>query len=113
MGDYRSKSYANGRMQMKSHYGSRPCLNRYDFHSYSASYASYPPPPPPALMGGRVRVFKVKKGKSTRASYNDLEFQRKKKVTSYKVYMVEGKVKESLRKSFRWLKNRYTQVVNG
>ncbi|XP_052211222.1 uncharacterized protein LOC127814039 [Diospyros lotus] len=116
MGDYRSKSYAGGRMQMESHYGSRPSFNAYDFRSYSASYASYPPP---AQVGGRVRDLKVKKGKSTGASsskswsFNDPEFQRKKRIASYKVYTVEGKVKGSLRKSFRWLKDRYTLVVNG
>ncbi|KAL0372197.1 UNVERIFIED_CONTAM: hypothetical protein Scaly_0901300 [Sesamum calycinum] len=89
-----------------------------DFRSYSASYASasssssynYAPPPvaPPQ---------KLKKGKSTGGSTSkswsitDPEFQRKKRVASYKVYSVEGKVKGTFRKSFRWLKDRYTQVV--
>ncbi|CAK9136651.1 unnamed protein product [Ilex paraguariensis] len=119
MGDYRSKSYADGRMQMESYYGPRPT---HDFRSYSVSYASSyapaAPPPPPTQMGG-VKDLKLKKGKSTTGSsskswvFNDPELQRKKRVASYKVYSVEGKVKGSFRKSFRWLKDKYTQVVYG
>ncbi|KAK4388731.1 hypothetical protein Sango_2210100 [Sesamum angolense] len=62
---------------------------------------------------------KLKKGKSTNGSiskswsFNDPEFQRKRRVASYKVYSVEGRVKGSFRKSFRWLKDKYTQVVYG
>ncbi|KAL0327466.1 UNVERIFIED_CONTAM: hypothetical protein Sangu_1824600 [Sesamum angustifolium] len=65
------------------------------------------------------RHKKLKKGKSTGGSTSkswsitDPEFQRKKRVASYKVYSVEGKVKGTFRKSFRWLKDRYTQVVYG
>uniref|UniRef100_A0A5B6YVX6 DUF3511 domain protein n=1 Tax=Davidia involucrata TaxID=16924 RepID=A0A5B6YVX6_DAVIN len=119
MGDYRSKSYGDGRMQMEGYYGHRPTSNSHDFRSYSASYSSsYAPPPPPTQMGG-VKGLKSKKGKNTIGSsskswsLNDPEFQRKKRVASYKVYSVEGRVKGSLRKSFRWLKDRYTQVVYG
>ncbi|XWS26666.1 hypothetical protein CRYUN_Cryun26dG0050100 [Craigia yunnanensis] len=39
-------------------------------------------------------------------SFNDPELQRKNRVASYKVYTVEGKVKGSFKKSFRWLKDR-------
>ncbi|KAF8040656.1 hypothetical protein BT93_B2780 [Corymbia citriodora subsp. variegata] len=66
------------------------------------------------------RDFKPKKGKgpsgsaaSNSWSIADPEFQRKRRVASYKMYGVEGKVKGSFRKSFRWLKDRYSQVVNG
>ncbi|XP_052209013.1 uncharacterized protein LOC127812615 [Diospyros lotus] len=114
MGDYRSNSYADGRMQMESYYGYRPSSNPYGLRSYSASYAasSYAP----EHMGG-AKDLKLKKSKTKSGSFSwgisDPEFQRKKRVASYKVYSVEGKVKGSLRKSFRWLKNRYTQVVYG
>lgn len=82
----------------------------HDLRCYSASYASCPPPPMPKEM-------KLKKGKSSGSlkgwSLNDPELQRKKRVAGYKVYAMEGKMKGSMRKSFRWIKDRYTQVVYG
>ncbi|XP_057733829.1 uncharacterized protein LOC130949004 [Arachis stenosperma] len=44
---------------------------------------------------------------------NDPELQRKKRVASYKIYSVEGKMKGSLRKSFRWIKNTCSQAIHG
>ncbi|XP_010242270.1 PREDICTED: uncharacterized protein LOC104586667 [Nelumbo nucifera] len=122
MEDFRSRSCGDGRMQIESYYGGRPTATvMHDLRCYSASYASSapppPPPPPPPIQMGKDAKFK--KGKSTSAStskswsFNDPELQRKKRVASYKVYTVEGKMKGSLRKSFRWLKDRYTQVVYG
>ncbi|XP_060208523.1 uncharacterized protein LOC132635929 isoform X2 [Lycium barbarum] len=112
MGDYRSKSYADGRMQIEKYY--EPQFSSNNLKSYSvSSYASTvgaPPLPPPTQL---------KKGKSTSGStskswsFNDPEFQRKRRVASYKVYSVEGKVKGSLRRSFRWFKDKYTQVLYG
>ncbi|KAH1131882.1 hypothetical protein J1N35_003260 [Gossypium stocksii] len=64
-------------------------------------------------------VDKFKKSKSSNGScskswnLNDPELRRKKRVASYRVYSVEGKVKGSLKKSFRWLKERYVRVVYG
>ncbi|CAN1136328.1 hypothetical protein LINPERPRIM_LOCUS21020 [Linum perenne] len=81
-----------------------------DLRCYSASYAA---------AASSVYPFKFNKGKSTNGSvskswsFNDPELQRKKRVASYKVYTVEGKVKGSFRKSFRWLKDRYSRVANG
>ncbi|XP_057477273.1 uncharacterized protein LOC130764979 [Actinidia eriantha] len=121
MGDNRSKSYADGRMQMESYYGPRPTSKPRDFRSYSVnSYPSSYAPPPQQTQMVSVKDLKLKKAKSTSGSssnfnwgLNDPEFQRKRRVASYKVYSVEGKVKGSFRKSFRWIKNRYTQVVYG
>jgi len=66
------------------------------------------------------KELKMKKGKSMSRtsiskpwSLSDPEFQRKKRVATYKMYSVEGKVKGSFSKSFRWLKDRYWQVVYG
>ncbi|KAF7843531.1 uncharacterized protein G2W53_000436 [Senna tora] len=58
---------------------------------------------------------KMKKGKKGSKSWrlNDPEMQRKKRVASYRVYDMEGKMKGSLRKSFRWIKNTYTHVIYG
>ncbi|GMQ03730.1 hypothetical protein ACSBR1_037786 [Camellia fascicularis] len=119
MADYRSNSYAgDGRMQIHSYYGGhRPTSNPHDFRSFNASYVCYPPPPQTQMDG--VKGLKLKKRKSSIGSSSkswglkDPEFQRKKRVASYKAYAVEGKVKGSLRKSFKWLKDRYTRVVYG
>ncbi|CAI0387336.1 unnamed protein product [Linum tenue] len=116
MEDYRSKSYADGRSSQLDlyHHGPPPPAGMQDLRCYSASYAAssvYP-----AQAGDNP---KLKKGKSANGSvsktwsFNDPELQRKKRVASYKVYTVEGKVKGSFKKSFRWLKDRYTRVVHG
>ncbi|KAM1242414.1 hypothetical protein ACFX2G_034767 [Malus domestica] len=41
----------------------------------------------------------------------DPELQRKKRVASYNVFTMEGKVKTSLRNSFKWIKNRFITDV--
>ncbi|KAI3454157.1 hypothetical protein Pfo_010820 [Paulownia fortunei] len=120
MADYRSKFYSDGNMKIEPYYGPPSTTRPNDFRSYSASYSSsssssYYYAAPPAVAPPQ----KLKKGKSTGGStskswsFNDPELQRKKRVASYKVYSVEGKVKGSFRKSFRWLKDRYSQVVYG
>lgn len=110
MGDYRSESYSDNRMQIEKYYGPPPTTTTRpnNFRSYSASYAAAAPSPPPQKNDG-----KIKKGSGKSWSFNDPEFQRKKRVASYKVYSVEGKVKGSFKKSFRWFKYKYTQVVYG
>lgn len=57
----------------------------------------------------KVKNQKKRKGPAV----NGAEMQRKKRVASYKVYSVEGKMKMSWKKSFRWIKNRCSQVVYG
>ncbi|KAJ9183604.1 hypothetical protein P3X46_007433 [Hevea brasiliensis] len=113
-----SYSYGAGTMQMESYYGPpRPPTTSYDLRSYSASYAQSQM----ANNGYTTKGFKLKKGKSTSGSsfsskswsLSDPEFQRKKRVASYKMYTVEGKVKLSFRRSFRWLKDKYSRVVYG
>ncbi|KAK8670274.1 hypothetical protein V6N13_105032 [Hibiscus sabdariffa] len=117
MEDFRSKSYRDGGMQMESYYGGGGPSNMQDLRCFSASYASSVHVQPNQL----VKEIKMKKTKSSLASsssskswsFNDPELQRKKRVAGYKVYAVEGKMKGSLRKSFRWIKDTYTQVVYG
>lgn len=134
MADYnrsKSYSYSSDRMQMENYYGYNGprSFSAYpnDFRSYSVSYSSsafdappaLPPPPPLPQPGVQVKDWKLKKGKSANGSiskawsFNDPEFQRKKRVASYKAYSVEGKVKGSFRRSFRWLKHKYTHVIYG
>lgn len=72
--------------------------------SYSVSY-------PETRIGSKDLKFKKRKSDSkSRSSISkswsfgdDPEFQRKKRVASNKMYTVEGKVKCSFRKSFKWL----------
>ncbi|CAI9773148.1 unnamed protein product [Fraxinus pennsylvanica] len=106
-GDYRSKSYSDNRMQIEKYYGPPPTTRPNDFRSYTASNAAAAPPP------SKINDWKIKKGSGKSWSFNDPEFQRKKRVASYKVYSAEGKVKGSFKKSFRWIKYKYTQVVYG
>ncbi|KAK3194217.1 hypothetical protein Dsin_025527 [Dipteronia sinensis] len=45
--------------------------------------------------------------------FTDPEMRRKKRIAKYKVYTVEGKVKASLRKGLRWIKNKCSEIVHG
>lgn len=122
MEDFRSKSSG---MQLENYYGptttgggegpsSYGINGMQDLRCYSASYASSVHP-----AQTQPNPVKFKKGKSTNGSnskswsLNDPELQRKKRVASYKVYTVEGKVKGSLKKSFGWIKERCSRVVYG
>ncbi|KAL4291080.1 hypothetical protein GQ457_14G007070 [Hibiscus cannabinus] len=96
-------------MQMEGYNGGRP-RNMQDLRSYSASSA------PQNQLGKEIKIKKNKSsfGSCSKSwSFTDPELQRKKRVASYKVYAVQGKMKGSLRKSFRWIKDTYTQVVHG
>ncbi|OAY36470.1 hypothetical protein MANES_11G023800v8 [Manihot esculenta] len=109
MEGFRSKSCRDGRMQIEEFYGPGP-TSMQDLRSYSVSYAQ------PNQFGKEVKIKKGKSnvGSSSKSwSFNDPELQRKKRVASYKVYTMEGKMKGSLRKSFRWIKDTCTQVVYG
>ncbi|XP_055824877.1 uncharacterized protein LOC129893388 [Solanum dulcamara] len=121
MDDLRCKSYNDSRRQIESYSYSTDFGNGYSetssnptgFRCYSASYASN------NTQMELSKEVKFKKGKSSNGSvskswsFNDPELQRKKRVASYKVYTVEGKVKGSIKKSFRWIKERCTKVVYG
>ncbi|KAL2635533.1 hypothetical protein R1flu_007012 [Riccia fluitans] len=76
-------------------------------HSYSASYT-----------GGydeqyQAKRYKPQKSRSWDLGMSDPEVKRKKRVASYKVFTVEGKVKASVRSGFRWIKNKYIEVRYG
>uniref|UniRef100_A0A6N2L1H5 Probable magnesium transporter n=1 Tax=Salix viminalis TaxID=40686 RepID=A0A6N2L1H5_SALVM len=103
MEDYnRSRSYSyshgNDRMQMESYHGPQRPPTSHELRSYSTSYAQT------QMANGNYsnsnfannRDFKAKKGKdytgsssSKSWSFDDPEFQRKKRVASYKMYSVE------------------------
>lgn len=84
----------------------------YDLRCYSASYAkTQKDPNNKDFKKGNKSIFKC--GTSKSWSFNDPEFQRKKRIANYKMYSAEGKAKGSLRKGFKWLKDKYSHVVYG
>ena len=127
MAEYRSKSCGDGRMEIENYYGGGGPngLGRNlssnangELGCYSASYA----PSADTHQQQQAPVPReLTKGKSSNGSisskaawcFTDPELQRKKRVASYKAYTVEGKIKRSFSKSFRWLKDRYTHMVHG
>ncbi|KAL3844254.1 hypothetical protein ACJIZ3_001657 [Penstemon smallii] len=115
MAEYRSKSYSytNEDMQIEPYYGSTSKSNGLRSYSVSYAYTAAPPPPQEVAQPQKLKRGKSTGGSSSKSWMNDPELQRKRRVASYKAYSVEGKVKGSFRKSFRWLKDRYTQVLYG
>ncbi|XP_006644258.1 secretory carrier-associated membrane protein 5 [Oryza brachyantha] len=135
--DYRSKSYAGGRtnMQIEPYRGGGGAA---DLRSYSYSGArgggggaagSYQYQYEYGGGGGGSKVgywgsvaeerpaeaAEAKRSKSKRRwlALADPDMERKRRVASYKAYSVEGKVKGSFRKSFKWIKDRYLHLVYG
>ena len=41
---------------------------------------------------------------------NDAEFKRKKRIKAYNGFTVEGKLKSSVRNSFKWIKNKFNDI---
>ncbi|KAL5996314.1 hypothetical protein ACLOJK_026390 [Asimina triloba] len=75
----------------------------------ASSYDHHPHPHPQP----RTKQTKAPSSSSSSAwGFNDPEMKRRKRVAKYKMYAVEGKVKSSFRKSFRWLKRRCSELVH-
>ncbi|GKV39882.1 hypothetical protein SLE2022_239380 [Rubroshorea leprosula] len=47
------------------------------------------------------------------AASNDPELKRKKRIASYNVLTTEGKLKSSVRNSFKWIKSKFTDLRYG
>ncbi|XP_019448238.1 PREDICTED: uncharacterized protein LOC109351271 [Lupinus angustifolius] len=107
--EFRSKSCKDETLEIENYTGSKVVpTSMQDLRCYSANYASY------AYQIGKE--VKIKKGKNTVSkgwSLNDPELKRKKRVVGYKVYDAQGKMKGSLRKSFKWIKDTYSQAIYG
>ncbi|XP_042412524.1 uncharacterized protein LOC122001697 [Zingiber officinale] len=124
MDDMRSRSFHDGMMQMEA-YGRRSSSaappGLHDLRSYSATYSysynggggGYGPDDFKTKTARRGSSSSTNGGGGVWWGFSDPEFQRKRRVASYKAYSVEGKVKGSLRRSFRWIKDRYTRAVHG
>lgn len=114
-GGYRSKSYAGGRMQIEPYTGgARPNFRSLSYGGGGASSYQYQYEYG-AGAGTVAEEEEVKRSKSKRRwlALGDPDMERKRRVAAYKAYAVEGKVKGSFRKSFRWIKDRYLHIVYG
>jgi hypothetical protein len=119
-GGYRSKSYAGGRMQIEPYAGgARPDFRSLSYGGGGASSYQYQYEYGHGAGAGSVSTVveeeEVKRSKSKRRwlALGDPDMERKRRVAAYKAYAVEGKVKGSFRKSFRWVKDRYLHIVYG
>ncbi|GMH12377.1 hypothetical protein Nepgr_014218 [Nepenthes gracilis] len=111
MDEFGSKSHVEGGMQLDYYYGNRP--TSHDSRSYNLGAYQQPNPLP---YGDKIKKTTTTSGSSSSSKvwcFSDPEFQRKKRIAGYRVYSAEGKVKGSFRKSFKWLKDRYTRMVYG
>ncbi|ESQ43814.1 hypothetical protein EUTSA_v10006328mg [Eutrema salsugineum] len=71
----------------------------------SGLQSSIPPPP------GAVTTAHTAAPASWR--FIDPETKRKTRIATYKAYVMERKVKSTVKKGFRWMKNRCSQIING
>ncbi|RAL52666.1 hypothetical protein DM860_007434 [Cuscuta australis] len=61
---------------------------------------------------GQKRKAVSEKEKSL-AWYSKREMKRKKRIAKYKIYSMEGKMKNSFQKGYRWLKHTCMRFVHG
>ncbi|XP_062213512.1 uncharacterized protein LOC133914420 [Phragmites australis] len=112
----RSKSYAGGRMQIEPYYGgARPDFRSYSYSAGGTSSYSYQYEYGGSAAATTEGEGAAKRSKSKRRwlALGDPDMERKRRVAAYKAYAVEGKVKGSFRKSFKWIKDRYLHLVYG
>ncbi|XP_058077281.1 uncharacterized protein LOC131225720 [Magnolia sinica] len=88
---------------------------------FSSGQTYFDPPPPnrptsivssSAHRSGKAKASSSSGSKSS-WSFNDPEMKRRKRVAKYKMYAMEGKVKASFRKGFRWIKHKCSELVHG
>lgn len=78
------------------------------FPEYSSSYS-----------GGGFRCMDDRSnsysfnGPTNKVTSSDPEMKRKKRVASYNLFTVEGKVKSSVRGSFKWIKTKFSEIRYG
>ncbi|XP_051113303.1 uncharacterized protein LOC127239267 [Andrographis paniculata] len=106
-------NYSRSRSSREDYARNQQPISMYDLRSYSTS--DYNPSTSQNQNSYNNNNFKEmvkgKKGsKSSKGFTIDPELQRKKRVAGYKAYGVEGRLKNSFRKSFRWIKD---VVVHG
>ncbi|KAL7235319.1 hypothetical protein ACSBR1_018757 [Camellia fascicularis] len=89
-------------------------VNNRDLSCVSDHPSSLRLPPPSGMFDGNrtTMTTNVTVAKSKRL-FDAREMKRKKRVVKYKWYAVEGKVKDSLKKGYRWFKRRCSEIVRG
>ncbi|XP_010548664.1 PREDICTED: uncharacterized protein LOC104820019 [Tarenaya hassleriana] len=118
MEDFRSRSYGEGRASdIQQHRSDGPnrfaVNNMQNLRSYSTSYAEHPtrnqtaddPDQDPRKERSMNRT-------GSGWGLGDPDLRRKKRVASYRAYTVEGKLKGSFRKSFKWIKDRCSKLAH-
>ncbi|MBA0859268.1 hypothetical protein Goshw_005126, partial [Gossypium schwendimanii] len=78
-------------------------------------YASTYPPPFDHHHHKKQTVPKKKKKSSSlsiKSWWNDPKMKRKMRLTGYKMYAIEGKIKTSLKKAHKWIKKKYRSIVH-
>ncbi|CAA7030512.1 unnamed protein product [Microthlaspi erraticum] len=82
-------------------YGARGATQTHSTRYGSSDFQpSIPPPPGAATTNAQWRFM-------------DSESKRKKRIATYKAYEIEGKVKSTVKKGFRWMKNTCSQIIHG
>ncbi|XP_043721150.1 uncharacterized protein LOC122668679 [Telopea speciosissima] len=108
MGDFRSSFRT---------YGGDRKLEIVNGKVFSANqiYVSRPSSPDPPPLPPRINRGSKSSSSSSKKSwsFNDPDMKRRKRIAKYKLYTVEGKVKSSFRRGFRWLKNKCSEIVHG
>ncbi|KAK4373834.1 hypothetical protein RND71_004511 [Anisodus tanguticus] len=114
MENFRSMSTREGGRMQKLAPTSMQDLRSYSTNSYHVPYSSMD-----INNNKEVKIkksnnkSKVMSSSSKSWKLDDLELQRKRRVVGYKAYAMEGKMKGSFRKSFRWIKDTCDHVVHG
>ncbi|KAG1371321.1 hypothetical protein COCNU_16G004150 [Cocos nucifera] len=124
--DY-DRGYRNESLSIGGGSGDRRLeIVRGNVFSANHTYVTRPPPSRPAYVpqplppsrrnGDTVRSYSSLSssgGGSGVGCFGDPEMKRRRRVASYKMYSVEGKVKQSIRKSFHWIKGKCSEMVHG
>lgn len=84
----------------------------------STPYERHPTVSPPTLAyGGRGRDRgggrRSRLSSSSSPWYQNRQLKRRTRLTKYRLYAFEGKVKTSLKKGFRWIKRACKKIVHG
>ncbi|XWS57448.1 hypothetical protein CRYUN_Cryun09bG0175000 [Craigia yunnanensis] len=77
---------------------------------FGRSQPSFELPPFDQKQVGKKRN---KSSMSIKSWWNEPKMKRKRRLTKYKMFAIEGKLKDSLKKGHRWIKNKYRKIVHG
>ncbi|XVE89579.1 hypothetical protein DITRI_Ditri20bG0007400 [Diplodiscus trichospermus] len=79
-------------------------------YSSQSDQLSFDPPP---FDQKHIEKKRNKSSMSIKSWWNEPKMKRKRRLTKYKMYAFEGKLKESLKKGHKWIKNKFRKVVHG